>query len=129
MAEDLEQQIQSLLDQGQKIKAVKLYKHRTGASLRKSREAVESIGCGKSQTVPSELGSDMEAELLRLLEAGRKIEATRIYKERMGVQLIEAKQAVEALAARHGIVAKGCGCAGVLAAMVVVVVVLAAVFL
>jgi hypothetical protein len=66
----------------------------------------------------------MEDELLQLLEAGRKLEAVKIYKQRTGVQLIEAKQAVEALGARHGIVPKGGGCAGVLVAIVMVAVLL-----
>ena len=60
--EDLEQQVRSLLGQGQKLEAVKLYKDQTGASLRQAKEAVEAI---------------------------------------------------EALAERHGIAAKGGGCVGV----------------
>jgi ribosomal protein L7/L12 len=123
----LERQVRSLLEQGQKLEAVKLYKERTGASLKEAKEVVESIERGESPTSPPEPDGDMEAELLRLLEAGKKIEAVKIYRQRTGVQLIEAKQAVEALAARQGIVAKGGGCAGVLVAVVVVVVVLGAV--
>jgi len=85
-----------------------------------AKNAVEAI---QSNTSPPEPASDMEAELPRLLEAGNKIEACKLYRNRMGVQLSEAKQAVEALAARHGIVSKGGGRAGVLLAILAVVVV------
>ena len=47
----------------------------------------------------------------------------KMYKQQMGVALIEAKQAVEALAARHGIAAKGGGCAGLLLVILAAVVV------
>ena len=112
--EDLEQQVRSLLGQGQKLEAVKLYKDQTGASLREAKEAVEAIERGEVPTRSPVPDGDMEADLLPLLEAGKKLEAVKIYKQRTGVQLIEAKQAVEALAARHGIAAKSAGCFGVL---------------
>jgi ribosomal protein L7/L12 len=119
--DDLEQQVRSLLGEGKKLEAVKLYKEQTDVSLLEAKNAVEAIQLNVS---PSEPGSDMEAEVVRLLETGKKLEAVKIYKQRTGVQLIEAKQAVEALAARHGIASKdGGGCAGVLLAIVVVAVV------
>lgn len=57
---------------------------------------------------------DLDAELLALLKAGRKIEAIKLYRSKTSLGLKEAKDAVEALAERHGIEAKGAGCAGVL---------------
>jgi ribosomal protein L7/L12 len=123
-AEDLERQIGFLLERGQKLEAVKLYKDQTGASLKQAKDAVEALGRRPSPTSPSEPEGQMEAELLRLLRSGKKIEAAKIYKQQRGVQLIEAKQAVEAMAAKHGIVAEGAGCAGVLAAIMLVCVVL-----
>jgi len=50
------------------------------------------------------------AEALKLK---KKIQAIKIYRERYHVGLKEAKDAVEALAAEHGIAAQGAGCAGV----------------
>ena len=117
--EDLEQQVRLLLGQGQKLEAVKRYKDQTGASLREAKEAVEAIEAGESPTSPPEPDGNMEADLLPLLEAGKKLEAVKIYKQRTGVQLIEAKQAVEALAEKHGIAPKSGGCAGVLALILV----------
>ena len=43
---DLEREVRSLLDQGKKIEAVKVYKDRTGASLKDAKDAVESFQCG-----------------------------------------------------------------------------------
>lgn len=62
-----------------------------------------------------------EQQLLDLLRQGRKIEAIKQYREVTGVGLKEAKDAVEALAAKHGVAAKGGGCAGVVLLAAVVV--------
>jgi ribosomal protein L7/L12 len=88
---DLEQQVRLLLDQGQKIEAVKVYKDQTGASLAEAKEAIEAMQAGAGPPSPPEIGGDLEAELLRLLEAGEKTEACKLYRNRMGVALIEAK--------------------------------------
>src|SRR4051812_46719261 len=59
--------------------------------------------------------AEFEAELLALLRQGKKIPAIKQYREHTGVGLKEAKDAVEALAARHNIAAGGCaGRVGVL---------------
>ena len=59
----------------------------------------------------------LEQEVLAILKGGTKIEAIKVYRQRTGVGLKEAKDAVEALAARYGVVSKS-GCAGVLAVVV-----------
>jgi ribosomal protein L7/L12 len=58
--------------------------------------------------------SEFEKEILGLMKGGKKIEAIKRYREKTGCGLKEAKDAVEALAARYGIESKGVGCAGVL---------------
>lgn len=115
---DLEQQVRTLLGQGEKIAAVKLYKDQTGVGLAEAKEAVESMQAAAGPPPPSDIGSDLEADLLRLLGRGDKLEAVKLYKDRMGVALIEAKQAVESLAARHGLVPQRVGCLGVVLAVV-----------
>jgi len=60
----------------------------------------------------------LEAQVLTLLEGGKKIVAIKLYRQQTGCDLKNAKDAVEALAAKHGIVSKGAGCAGVILAMV-----------
>src|SRR5690348_15974612 len=94
-----ENEVRSLLSQGKKIAAVKLYKDQTGVSLRKAKEAVEALersGDLPGGRPPAAAGS-FEAELVSLLQRGQKIEAIKVYKERTGASLVEAKQAVEAL--------------------------------
>ncbi len=57
---------------------------------------------------------EFEAQLLAELQAGRKIPAVKLYREKTRVGLKEAKDAVEQLAAKHGVTSQGGGCAGVL---------------
>lgn len=56
-------------------------------------------------------------QILTLLEAGRKNAAIKLYRRQTGASLKEAKDFVEALAAKHGISPKGVGCAGMLLLM------------
>ena len=115
---DLEQQVWSLLDQGQKLEAVKLYKGQSGASLREAKQAVEAMQAGADPPSPPHTGSDLEAELLRMLGRGDKLEAIKLYKDQRGVALLEAKQTVASLAARHGLVTQRAGCLGMVVAVV-----------
>ena len=113
---DLEQEVRSLLDQGQKIEAVKLYKDQTGVGLAAAKDAVEAM---QADAVPqSDIGGDLEAELLRLLGRGEKLAAVKLYKEQKGVELADAKQAVESLATKHGLGMQRAGCLGALAVVV-----------
>jgi hypothetical protein len=63
----------------------------------------------------------IEAEVLGLMRRRKKIEAIKVYRQRTGIGLKEAKDFVEALAAKHGVpVGSGGGCAGALLLMFVV---------
>src|SRR5579863_5313437 len=120
-AESLESAIRLLLSQGEKIKAIKLYREQTGAGLAAAKNAVELIEKGErfpDSQAASYAGADtddLETQVLELMELGQKIPAIKLYRERTGAGLKEAKDAVEDLAARHGIVATmKTGCFGVL---------------
>jgi ribosomal protein L7/L12 len=110
-------EIVSLTSQGRLIDAIKLYRERTGAGLAEAKQAVEKMQQvfeeqpGISQDQP-ETASD--AELVDLLRQREKVQAIRLYRQRTGCDLREAKEAVERLAAEHGIEAQGVGCLGVL---------------
>ncbi|MGA2067554.1 MAG: ribosomal protein L7/L12 [Thermoguttaceae bacterium] len=54
----------------------------------------------------------LEGQVLSLMKAGQKIAAIKLHRQETGSGLKEAKDAVEALAAKHGIIARGAGCAG-----------------
>ena len=119
-AGNLETEIREFLAQDRKIDAIKLYRERTGAGLAEAKQAVEGIerGSPRPETPAADDGFDeFAAQLIALLEAGRKIEAIKLYRARTRVGLAEAKAAVEALAAQRGIVAAKAGCAGALLAL------------
>jgi ribosomal protein L7/L12 len=107
------------VEEGRKIEAIKVYRAHTGLGLAEAKAAVEAMQAGKSPPPMPELGGDLESELLRLFGQGQKIQAIKLYREQTGMGLAEAKRAVEALAARHGLSAQRGGCLGVLVAVVV----------
>jgi ribosomal protein L7/L12 len=109
-----EDEVATLLERGQKIEAIKRYRERTGVGLKEAKDAVEAIQRGES--VPSGPQSDrgLEDEVVSLLEQGQKIEAIKRYRERTGVGLKDAKDAVERMAEGRGLVIpQGAGCFGV----------------
>ena len=123
--EELEQRIRPLLDQDQKIAAIKLYREETGAGLAEAKDAVELLQAGRGLHVSDkQLPEGFEGEVLRLLGAGKKIPAIKLYRERTGVGLKEAKDAVEALGEQHGLAIRGSGCLGAVLALFVITVIL-----
>jgi ribosomal protein L7/L12 len=95
--EDWKQEIRALLGEGQKIQAIKLYRERTGVGLKQANEAVEAIERGEPLPIPEMVDESFERELIALLDQGQKIEAIKLYRERTGVGLKGAKDAVEAI--------------------------------
>lgn len=66
---DLEQEVAQLLEQGQKLRAVKTYREQTGVGLHEAKEAVEAIG--RKRNIASPAGSGcMGVVLLVALGAG-----------------------------------------------------------
>ncbi len=114
----------ALAREGRKIEAIKLYREQTGAGLKEAKDAIERlVATGRlpeNQDEPplADLADEYQSRLLDLLRAGRKIEAIKEYRQRTGTGLKEAKESVEALAARHGIVSKSAGCAGMILLLV-----------
>jgi ribosomal protein L7/L12 len=120
--DDLARRVRQLLAEGHKIDAIKVYREEMGAGLKEAKDAVEAIERG--QPFPPQRGVDppFERELVALLGEGRKIEAIKRYRERTGAGLKAAKDAVEALAARHGLPTTGrSGCLGAIALFVMAV--------
>lgn len=102
--------IKQLLEAGNKIEAIKLYRQFTGQGLKEAKDAVEAIEAGQSFsltfTAPqaasgSPLAQNPAAILAvkALLQAGNKIEAIKVYRQLTGLGLKEAKDAVEAMEA------------------------------
>ncbi|HEY8559717.1 MAG TPA: ribosomal protein L7/L12 [Pyrinomonadaceae bacterium] len=102
-------EIQRLIQSGQKIYAVKLFRETFGVGLREAKEAVDAMEEGRSidlsgmrvatSFAPAGFRSNAEniAEIQSLLRGGNKIEAIRRFREMTGVGLKEAKDAVEAI--------------------------------
>jgi ribosomal protein L7/L12 len=113
-----EDELRSLLFAGKKIEAVKRYRARTGLGLKLAVDAINALEQGEALPLPAEthfpgsMVEGLEAELIPLLENGQKIQAIKVYRERTGVGLKEAKDAVERLAAVRGITAAQSGCLG-----------------
>ena len=111
---DLVARVRSLTEAGQKIEAIKLFRERTGAGLKESKDAVEAIQRGQAFPAASLGDRAFEDEVATLLEQGQKIEAIKRYRERTGVGLKEAKDAVERMAERRGLAtSQEAGCFGV----------------
>jgi len=85
-----------------------------------AQPAAEPPTSDRNVEQPSPEEGDFEGRLLAELQAGRKIAAVKLYREQTGVGLKEAKDAVEALGEKHGIVATRGGCAGVLVLLLLV---------
>ena len=111
---DFEAELRTLLAEGRKIEAIKRYREQTGAGLAEAKQAVEALEQGEPPPAGEPADSSLEAEVLALLEQGRKIQAIKLYRERTGAGLKEAKDAVEALGEDGRIVTpSGSGCLGV----------------
>lgn len=108
-------EIKKLVQEGNKIYAIKVYRETFGVGLKEAKEAVEKLEAGQplvfSQTTtatasqtesPSimELAGGMN-EVAVLLREGNKIAAIKRYRELTGAGLAESKEAVEKLEAGH----------------------------
>jgi len=114
-----------LLRRNQKIAAIKLLREDTGAGLREAKETVESItgdyiregilplpdntygrypgAAPSSSSVPRDIppiDGELEAEIRELLIRKQKIAAIRLYRDKTGAGLREAKDIVESVEAR-----------------------------
>jgi ribosomal protein L7/L12 len=112
VSESLEAEIKNILGSRGKIAAIKYYRERTGAGLAEAKQAVEAIG--ESGYDPSALGdaagADLGDQLEPMLRSGNVIAAIKLYRERTGVGLKQAKDDVEALAHSRNIPLKRVGC-------------------
>src|SRR5262245_43676337 len=108
-----EADLASLVRQGQIIEAIKRYRAQTGVGLAEAKAAVEAIERGENPPSAPRAGppNGVDADRWDLLKKGEKIEAIKLYRERTGAGLAEAKRAVEAIGRQHGIPMPGAGCA------------------
>lgn len=91
-------EILELLQGGQKIAAIKVYKDHTQASLVDAKIAIEALQSELANSKPSELDSSTKIEIEELLSRGQKLDAIKIYRSQHNCSLMEAKLAVERIA-------------------------------
>ena len=92
-----------------------------------AKDAVEALQGDASSARPAEADSGLEADVLRVLRQGEKVKAVKLYRDRTGSTLVDAKRDVEEIAERHGITVEGGGCSGVLAVSIFVLITIAVV--
>ncbi len=97
------ERIADLIEQGQKIEAIKLLREATGVSLAEAKAQIEQLTAeAAGQAVPDapqaplDSTSGLPEDVLALAHAGQKIEAIKLLRERTGLGLKEAKERVEA---------------------------------
>jgi ribosomal protein L7/L12 len=93
------------IDAGRTIEAIKWVRARTGLGLKEAKDVVDALAAGEAGVVlerrEAENGAlddaEFNARLIVEIAAGNKIEAIKLYRERTGLGLKEAKDAIEAL--------------------------------
>jgi ribosomal protein L7/L12 len=95
---DAGQELAELVRQGRKLEAIKLVREQTGCGLAEAKAAVEKLERGETSERAAPAG-DLKEEIRTLVLSGRMIDAIKLYRERTGAGLKDAKDAVDAIAA------------------------------
>ena len=104
--QEARQKILTLLQNGSKTGAIRIYRIITGVGLKEAKEAVEAIERGEDPTsrpAPPTPEANWRARVEEARRQNKKIEAIKIYRQATGVGLKEAKEAVEALERGGGV--------------------------
>ena len=111
-----DQQLVRLLSENQRVQAVAAYRRRTKVDLTAAVAAIDALERDHEFNVTPE-NADLEWEIIGFLERSEKVSAIRFYREKTGLGLNVAKDAVEAIEVRMGLapdLAPGGGCFGML---------------
>lgn len=98
------------VQEGRKLEAVQLYRNQTGVRLNEAKEVVDTLSRdmtfealdAAAQKPATDTDDSWQGEVRALLAHGRKTAAIKLYWERTGVGLKEAKEAVEAMQQGRG---------------------------
>ena len=86
---------------------MKHYRERTGATLKEAVDAIEALGRGERIQKPNENATGDDQEIVSLLQAGKKIAAIKLYRDKTGSGLASAKAAVEPWRASAAFTSRG----------------------
>ncbi|CAM3314196.1 hypothetical protein COSO111634_11235 [Corallococcus soli] len=93
--------IQELIDAGQTIKAIKLYREQHGVDLKEAKDSVEALMAERHPFGREPSGAvEGDADIEQALRDDQLIEAVKLYRDRYGVGLKEAKDACDAMRRR-----------------------------
>jgi|SaaInlStandDraft_1057018.scaffolds.fasta_scaffold294430_1 ribosomal protein L7/L12 len=117
--EDFEEEIRQLLDSGNKIQAIKVYREHTGAGLAEAKDAVEAFagggdldGSSSGDRIPVD-DPELLEEVKELLGKGNTLPAVKLVRERTGRSLKESKEIVDQIGVDSGLTSpSGSGCLG-----------------
>jgi len=100
--------VRKLVASGRTIDAIKLYREVTGLGLKEAKDAIDRYADGGSLDLAEDLaarkaalggGAPVDADIKGMLEAGRKIEAIKLLRERSGLDLATAKDIIDSMEA------------------------------
>jgi hypothetical protein len=81
-----------------KIERIRAYRQQTGVGLKEAKLAIEAQDRGQPLPEPTPpLAVAPDTDLLKLVHAGRVIDAIKWYRKQTGASLAEAKQAIDRL--------------------------------
>jgi ribosomal protein L7/L12 len=103
-ASDTFARVRTLMIQGEKIEAIKVLREKTGIGLAEAKAAVERMEAGgyvdstvSAGLVPAQLPGELDAAVRGLLQRGNKVAAIKLVRERMKLDLKDAKDLVDML--------------------------------
>jgi len=96
-------QLEMLVQAGNKIEAIKLYREQTGLSLREAKDAIEAFERGETVSLafvppPAPDGEAVVAHIEEWVLRRNTINAIKVYREYTGVGLKSAKATIDAIA-------------------------------
>jgi ribosomal protein L7/L12 len=101
--DDTLDQVRKLVASGRMIDAIKLYRDATGLGLKEAKDAIDRYADGGSLELAADMaarnavhaGAQIDGEIKALLEAGRKIDAIKLLRDRSGLDLKTAKDIID----------------------------------
>ncbi|WP_158620291.1 MULTISPECIES: hypothetical protein [Corallococcus] len=93
--------IEALIDANQTINAIKLYREQHGVGLKEAKDSVEALIAERHPFGRAPSGAvEGDADIEEALRDDKLIEAVKLYRDRYGVGLKEAKDACDAMRRR-----------------------------
>jgi ribosomal protein L7/L12 len=93
---DVDTAIQNAIRAGQKIEAIKLYREKTGLGLKEAKDAIDAMMTDKAPPPSPVAFANVDEAIDNALRNDQLIQAIKLFREKTGQGLAEAKRAMEA---------------------------------